>query len=176
MWDINDELMRFDQYPPGYGEAVDSPVRSDVDDKDELIGSCLCGEVAYAIDESPTKVVNCHCTRCQRSRGAPHATNVFVRQENLRWLRGADLLRSYKVPDAQLFTTTFCAKCGGLLPSLFEGIKRYNVPLGSLDRALEAKPKLHIHAQSRAVWHAISDSLPQYDEMPPRDQIKELMF
>ncbi len=176
MWEINDDLPQFEQYPPGYGEAVDAPSCSSRGDETALTGSCLCGEVAYALDETPTKVVNCHCTRCQRSRGTAHATNVFLRQENLRWLRGADLLRTYKVPEAQLFTTTFCAKCGSLLPSLFEAIKRYNVPLGSLDQALAAKPGLHIHAQSHAAWHTITDSLPQFEEMPPRDQVKELMF
>ena len=78
--------------------------------------------------------------------------------------------------DAQLFTTTFCATCGGLLPSLFEKIGRYNVPLGSLDTVLAAKPRLHIYAGSKAPWFDITDTLPQYDEMPPREQVRELMF
>jgi hypothetical protein len=175
MCDINDELPRFDEYPPGAGTAVET-ARSEASESEGITGSCLCGAVGYALDETPTKVVHCHCTRCQRSRGGAHATNFFVRQENLRWLHGTELLRSYKVPEAQLFTTTFCSRCGSLMPALFEGIKRYNVPVGSLDRPLDAKPRLHIHAQSRAAWHTITDALPQFDEMPPRDQVKELMF
>lgn len=175
MWDINDDLPKFPEYPPGVS-ATPTTLHPPRASSDTITGSCLCGEVEYAIDELPTKLVNCHCTRCQRSRAAAHASNVFVRQENLRWLRGAELLTRYKVPEAQLFTTTFCSHCGSLLPSLFEAIKRYNVPLGSLDRPLDAKPRLHIHAQARAAWHTITDALPQFDEMPPRDQIKELMF
>jgi hypothetical protein len=62
------------------------------------------------------------------------------------------------------------------LPSLFEPIRRYNVPVGSLDRPLAAKPSLHIHVASRATWFDITDTLPQYAEMPPREQIKALMF
>ena len=174
MCEITDSLKQFDEYPPGYGASMQSQLSSVSDET--LTGSCLCGEVAYAIDEAPTKVVNCHCTRCQRSRGTAHATNVFVRQENLRWLRGAEKLASYKIPDAQLFTTTFCTACGSLLPALFEGIKRYNVPVGSLDRPLATKPGLHIHVAMRAPWFDITDSLPQFEEMPPRDQIKALMF
>lgn len=174
MWDIEDGLPQFDEYPPGFEGAatVSRPEPSG----DEITGSCLCGAVAYVVDETPTKIVHCHCTRCQRSRGTAHATNVFVRQDNLRWLRGADRLVTYKVPEAQLFTVTFCSQCGSLLPSLFAGIKRYNIPVGSLDRALPAKPRLHIYAQSRAPWHAITDALPQFAEMPPREQVKELMF
>jgi hypothetical protein len=174
MWDINDALPKFDAYPPGFGTAVEfSPSSSNID---ALTGSCLCGEIAYTLDAPPTNVVNCHCTRCQRSRGAAHATNAFVRQEHLRWLRGAELLKTYRVPDAQAFSTSFCSKCGSVLPSLFAAIKRYNIPLGTLDRPLATKPSLHIYAVSRALWHTISDSLQQFDEMPPRDRVKELMF
>jgi hypothetical protein len=174
MCEITDSLVQFDEYPPGYGTSMQPPSSTSSDGA--LAGSCLCGGVAYAIDETPTNVVNCHCTRCQRSRGTAHATSVFVRQENLRWVRGAEKLKTYKVPEAQLFATTFCMDCGSLMPSLFEGIKRYNVPIGSLDRPLETKPALHIHVASRASWFDITDSLPQFDEMPPRDQIKALMF
>jgi hypothetical protein len=174
MWDINDALPKFEEYPPGFGTAVTSAASTST--TDAMTGSCLCGEIAYAIDETPTKVVNCHCTRCQRSRGTAHATNVFVHQEKLRWLRGTELLQTYKVPEAQLFSTSFCSKCGSVLPSLFAAIKRYNVPLGTLDRPLAAKPALHIHANSRAPWHTITDSLEQFEDMPPRERIKELMF
>lgn len=174
MCEITDSLKQFDEYPPGYGTSTQPPSAPVV--SDTLSGSCLCGDVAFAIDEAPTKVVNCHCTRCQRSRGTAHATNVFVRQENLRWLRGADRLATYKLPEAQLFTTTFCSRCGSLLPSLFEGIKRYNVPVGSLDQPLDARPALHIHVGTRAPWFDITDLLPQFVDMPPRDQVKALMF
>ena len=174
MCEITDGLKQFDEYPPGYGTSM-QPASSAIAGE-TLTGSCLCGEIAYAIDETPTNVVNCHCTRCQRSRGTAHATNVFARQEKLRWLRGSDKLRTYKVQEAQAFTTTFCAQCGSLMPSLFEPIKRYNVPTGSLDRPLESKPSLHIHVASRAPWFDITDALPQYAEMPPREQIRALMF
>jgi hypothetical protein len=174
MCEITDALKQFDEYPPGYGSSM-QPTNAPPP-AEALTGSCLCGDVAYAIDATPVNVVNCHCTRCQRSRGTAHATNVFARQEELRWLRGADKLRTYKVADAQAFTTTFCVQCGSLLPSLFEPIRRYNVPTGSLDRPLAAKPSLHIHVASRAPWFEITDTLPQYADMPPRDQIKALMF
>jgi hypothetical protein len=177
MWDIDDDLVKFDEYPPGFGTAVERATPATTDGiAGSCTGSCLCGDVAFAVREAPTKITNCHCTRCQRSRGGAHATNVFVRQENLEWMRGADLVRTYKVPEAQLFATSFCMQCGSLLPSLFEGVKRYNVPLGSLDTPLDAKPRLHIHVKSRAAWHTITDTLPQFDEMPPREQIKEWMF
>jgi hypothetical protein len=175
MCEITDSLRQFDEYPPGFGTPMSTTSVAPLTDG-SLTGSCLCGEIAYAMDRAPTKLVHCHCTRCQRNRGTAHATNTFVRQEHLRWLRGAELLRTYKVPEAEAFTTTFCTRCGSLLPSLFEPIKRYNVPLGSLDQPLAAKPSLHIHVASRAAWFDITDALERFDEMPPRERIKELMF
>jgi len=171
MCEITDDLKQFEAYPPGYGSAMASPEVAPAH-----AGSCLCGSVAFELDEVPTKLTHCHCTRCQRSRGTATATNTFVRQENVRWVRGTEHIKSYKVPDAQLFTTSFCDQCGSLLPSLFAAIKRYNVPIGSLDKPLDAKPSLHIHVATRAPWFDITDQLPQFDEMPPRERVKELMF
>jgi len=174
MWTIDDDLVQFDEYPPGYGRPVS--YTAPVVENGALTGSCLCGDVAFAVDEIPTKVVNCHCTRCQRSRGTAHATNAFVRQEHLRWLRGAHRARTYKVPEAQAFCTSFCERCGSLLPALFERINRYNVPVGCFDRPLDTKPGVHIYVQSHAPWHDITDQLPKFDEMPPRERVRELMF
>ena len=175
LYDITDALRQFDEYPEGFGAAVAAPTREHAADG-VVSGSCLCGDVAFEIDETPTKVVNCHCSRCRQSRGAPHATNVFASADKLRWTRGADQVRTFRVPDAKLYTTSFCARCGGAMPSLFERIGRYNVPVGALDTLLPAKPALHIYVGSKAQWFDITDALPQFEAMPPRERIAELMF
>jgi hypothetical protein len=175
MCDITDSLRRFDEYPEGFGVAVAPPVRERAPDG-VVSGSCLCGEVGFEIAETPTKVVNCHCSRCRMSRGASHATNVFASADMLRWTRGAQRVRTHRVTDARLYATSFCAQCGGLLPALFEKIGRYNVPVGSLDTPLASKPGLHIYVGSKAPWFDITDALPQFEAMPPRERIAELMF
>jgi hypothetical protein len=173
--DISDTLRQFDEYPEGFGQAVPAPAREQA--KEGVVtGSCLCGEAGFEIDETPTKVVNCHCSRCRQSRGAAYATNVFASADKLRWTRGAEQVRTYRVPEAKLYATSFCAQCGGRLPSLFERIGRYNIPVGSLDTVLRAKPALHIYVGSKAPWFDITDPLPQFDAMPPRERIAELMF
>lgn len=177
MCDINDELRTFDEYPPGYGNAVTAPAKPAVTpDTTTLHGSCLCGAVAFEIDEQPRNLVNCHCTRCRQSRGAAYGTNFFVRIESLRWTRGEEKVRSYKVPHAQLFTTSFCSDCGSTLPAAFAPIKRYIVPAGVLDTPLALKPSIHIWVSSKAPWVDIRGDLPQFEAMPPLDRVKELMF
>lgn len=175
MCEITDALRQFDEYPPGYGAAVDAPSRASAAG-DALSGSCLCGAVAFEIDATPTKVVNCHCSRCRLTRGAPHATNVFAARDQLRWTRGEDQVQTFKVADARFFTTSFCATCGGLLPALFEKIGQYNVPVGSLDAPLAAKPGVHIYVGSKAPWFDITDALPQFEASPPRERIAEFFF
>lgn len=101
-------------------------------------GSCLCGDVAFEFDEVPTKMVNCHCSRCRISRGAAHGTNVFSKAEKLRWVRGAERVKTYKVPGAVMYGTAFCERCGSKLPALFEKSGRYLVPVGVLDTVLRS--------------------------------------
>src|SRR5690606_14024160 len=91
MWEISDSLPTFDDYPPGFENLVatpPAPIRSP--QTDAISGSCLCGGVEFVLRETPSKISLCHCTRCQRSRGTAHATNTFVRQENLEWTRGGE--------------------------------------------------------------------------------------
>lgn len=176
MYAVKDELRRFDDYPPGYGTPMEPPPRPAPDGNAAVSGSCLCGAVAFEIDEQPRNLVNCHCSRCRKSRAAAFGTNFFTRTESLRWTRGAEKVRTYRVPDAQLFSTSFCADCGSTLPSAFVPIKRYIVPAGSLDQPLPIKSALNIYMHSKAPWFDVNDGLPQFPEMPPMDRVKELMF
>jgi hypothetical protein len=142
MCEITDTLPQFDEYPPGFGSALPAPPSrvAASTQSDSVQGSCLCGAVAFEIDAAPPRLVNCHCSRCRRSRGAAHGTNFFARMEQFRWTRGAEKVRTYKLPDASLFTTGFCTDCGSLMPSAFEALRRYIVPVGSIDTPLTIKP------------------------------------
>jgi hypothetical protein len=175
MCEITDSLLQFEEYPPGYGAAVE-PKAPPAAPEGVIQGSCLCGEVAFSIDETPTKFINCHCSRCRRSRGAAHGTNFFVHSDKLRWLRGADRVSTFKLPEASMFSTGFCSACGSLIPSLFDTIGRYIVPVGALDTPLTARPGLNIHVGSKAPWFEITDHLRQFESMPPRERIAELFF
>jgi hypothetical protein len=162
LYEITDQLRQFDEYPEGYGTALPAPERAVASDG-LVSGSCLCGDVAFEIEATPTKVIHCHCSRCRLSRGTPHGTNVFARADQLRWVRGAELVRTYKIADAYMFATSFCARCGSLLPALFEKIGRYNIPVGSLDTDLPPGLGLHIYVGSKAPWFEITDDLPRFD-------------
>lgn len=131
-------------------------------------GSCLCGAIQFEITAPPRGVTHCHCSRCRKTRGTPHATNGFVPLDALHFLRGEELLGKYRPPDAKYFSYWFCKVCGSAMPRFDEGRGFAVVPLGSLDGDPGVRPERHIHVASKAAWDTISDDLPQFDAGPPK--------
>lgn len=167
-WHVwTDSLPRFDTWPPGIDAPPQpSPVRKGPADG-RAGGSCLCGAVAYAVDGPLTFMRNCHCSRCRKARAAAFAANLFVAESGIRFTRGEDLLVSFKIPEAQRFTQTFCRTCGGKLPRIDPARKLAVVPLGSLDDDPGLRPREHIFVGSKAGWDEITDALPQHAGLPP---------
>jgi len=109
----------------------------------------------------------CHCSRCRQARGAAHAANMLTRVEGVRFTRGADLVASYKVPEAKFYTQAFCRGCGSPVARLDHGRHIAIIPMGSLDDDPGVRPSEHIWAESKAPWFEIADTLPQHPGPPP---------
>lgn len=165
-FEIDDSVPCFDAYPPGIDAAI-LPDRPPLDPPGSPRGSCLCGSVAYVVEGTPIRCMNCHCSRCRRARSAAYASNLFVGSDGLRFTRGEDLLMSYKVPDAQRFTHLFCRTCGSSMPRIDRDRGIAVVPMGGLDDDPGMHPQAHIFVGSMAPWYTIADDLPQHAEYPP---------
>lgn len=167
-YDIRDGLMCHDQYQPGFDTPVvpDRP-RSDAP-SGYLGGSCLCGKVAYHVEGGIELIRHCHCSRCRKARSAAHATNGFVDPARFHYVRGADLLASYKIPEAERFTQTFCRECSSPMPHAVPNRPYVLIPMGSVDDEPGSRPREHIFVGSKAPWYEIRDALPQHDEYAPQ--------
>lgn len=163
---ITDSLPQHEAYPPEFGGGSGLTRPAVTPRRGVSEGSCLCGDVAYELSK-PVRTLNCHCSRCRRGRSAAHTTNLFVKADDFRWIRGEDLITDYKVPEARYFGTAFCSRCGGETPRLSRERRVAVVPLGALDTDPGAKPEAHIFVGSKASWFDITDDLPQFAEMPP---------
>jgi hypothetical protein len=170
MHTITDDMKQFDAYPPGYGTVLPTPERG----VKGIQGSCLCGEVEFSIDETPTRIVQCHCSRCQRSRGTAHGVNTFVAQASLHFTRGTSHIREFKLPGSFMYATSFCDCCGSLLPVLFAPMKKFMVPVGALDTPFVVQSGVNIYVGSKASWFTISDFYLQFAELPPRERFAEI--
>lgn len=165
-YEITDGLPQHDAYPPGIpGAVLEDLPRAATDGAPR--GSCLCGGVRFVLDGAPITARNCHCARCRLARSAAHAANLMAPHDALRVTQGADLIASYKVPDAQFFTQTFCRTCGGKTPRHDASRGIAIAPLACFDDDPGMHPQMHIFAGSKAPWFEITDALPQHAGSPP---------
>lgn len=134
--------------------------------KIDLTGSCLCGSVRYKISGEQHKFWHCHCSRCRKSSGTGHASNVLVKHDSADWLEGESLVTRYKVPNARFFGTAFCSLCGSQLPRFGSDRDIAVIPAGSLDHAIELRPDGRIFGGSRTPWSCSDGELPCHDTYP----------
>ena len=162
---ITDSLPRHEALEHGSEPRVDRPGAPPSTDG-VLRGSCLCSSVAYEVTGPIRAVHNCHCSRCRKARAAAHTTNGFTAMGDVRYTRGADTLRTYRLPEARFFSQVFCPTCGSGMPRLDPERGVAVIPFGSLDDDPGRGADDHIFVASKAPWYEISDDLPRFDETP----------
>jgi hypothetical protein len=131
-----------------------------------LEGSCLCGAVKYEVSGNPQRFYHCHCSRCRKSSGTGHATNLLMTDATLVFTSGESLLKQYKVPEAKRFTRQFCSRCGSSVARFVQETGAVVIPAGSVDGEIPVKPQARIFWDSRADWSCDGDALPRYSEYP----------
>jgi hypothetical protein len=162
---IEGELPQHDAFPPGWDAAtVETPAVAP-SEPGILRGSCLCNGIAWQADGELDGIYSCHCQRCRKARSAAHCSNIFCQADTFTWLRGEELLRSYKVPEAERFGVTFCSVCGSNQPH--RSNDRMVIPAGSVDGDPGVRERVHIFVGSKAGWDTIEGDLPQFESYPP---------
>ncbi len=132
----------------------------------KITGSCLCGEVSFQFKGSIKVFQYCHCSRCQKSTGSAHASNIIIEPSQFKWLNGEYSVGRFELPDAKHFATSFCTKCGSSLPWLTQSGKAIVIPAGSLDDDPMVSPTHSIFYTDRAPWYKRIDDLKQYEQLP----------
>jgi hypothetical protein len=132
----------------------------------EIRGGCLCGAVTFAFASPVQLMIHCHCSRCRKSSGAAHATNLTVEPGQFRWLSGEQAIARFDLPGARSFAKWYCRQCGCPVPRPARGGKFVIIPAGSLDSALPATPTDHIFWASRPDWHCADGGLPTHAGYP----------
>ena len=165
-FEITDGAPQHDAYPPEY----DAPSIDSLERKPKTPGatggSCMCGAVVFEFDDNLGRMGNCHCSRCRMARSSAHSTQLFVAISSFRWLQGEDSVRQFKLPDTEMFITSFCKTCASAMPTVFEDLGMAMVPAGALDQDPGIRPQAHIYVGSKAPWFEITDDLAQFEAMP----------
>ncbi|MFC1495379.1 GFA family protein [Thermodesulfobacteriota bacterium] len=124
-------------------------------------GQCNCGSVAFEIDSDISEVFICHCSICRKSTGSNGVAVVVVDNDVFRWMRGNNMITTWKKPDAE-WHASFCGVCGSFLPGTNDESRMY-VPAGLVTEGGESlKVAHHIWVESKAVWDEIGDSGKQH--------------
>jgi hypothetical protein len=133
---------------------------------ESIHGSCLCGEVKYRILGALEQFHFCHCSRCRKSTGSAHASNIFTAPDNIEWLSGEAQIKRYDLPTAERFARCFCTHCGSGVPYLSRNGQYLIIPAGSLDEDSGIRPQDNMFWPDRAPWYDAGIMAPCFDRYP----------
>ena len=128
-----------------------------------LAGTCLCKAVRFTVPDEFEYSVNCHCSCCRRATGSAFKPIAGIRRDRFNIAEGKDQLLVFGDEDAH---DARCRTCGSLLYSVVRAGQYVHVTLGALTDSPTIRPTAHIYVGSKAPWFAITDDLPQFDELP----------
>ncbi len=137
-----------------------------VEMKIPLSGGCACGAIRYTAAREPIAMLNCHCSDCQLSSGAPFASGVVVMTDDLQ-VSGTP--KTYAVPAGSggLATRSFCGDCGTPLFTRSEANAQFtSIRFPSLDDTADFKPMLDIHTASAREWVCLDPAIPHFPRSP----------
>ncbi|MFK8010863.1 MAG: GFA family protein [Marinicellaceae bacterium] len=126
-------------------------------------GQCNCHAIAFEIKADISDVYVCHCSICRRSTGVNGIAVCVVDNQQFKWIKGKDLIRTWHKPDHD-WQTSFCQICGSTLPGVNDNQRMY-VPVGLITKGGEnLKVAHHIWVDSKASWDKICDEGTQHSK------------
>jgi hypothetical protein len=136
-------------------------------------GGCACGNVRYRMESGPLVVHCCHCTWCQRESGSAFALNALIEATRVSLLAGEP--EPVAVPSASGSGQVFwrCPDCRVAVWSHYAGAgEKVNfIRVGTLDRAADVSPDVHIYTTTRHPWVEIPPGVPSFAEYYRRDEV-----
>jgi hypothetical protein len=133
---------------------------TEADERRSVIGECLCGAVRFEVPLPTRFCVHCHCSMCRRNHGAAFVTWLGVPNRQFRIVAGESLLSRYRSSDQG--QRSFCSRCGtSLFCVLDRDAETIDIPLGTMNGAIDRPPEAHVFFDSHVEWVAIADQLPK---------------
>lgn len=123
----------------------------------------MCNAVQFEITPPTRWCFHCHCTMCRMAHGAPFVTWFGIGPEQLKFVRGENLLRWRESSDHG--RRAFCTECGTQM--LFKTTHypdQLDVVRACVSGAIDRQPSAHVHVASKVDWIDISDGLDRYVE------------
>ena len=114
-------------------------------------GSCLCGGVAFELDEPLRDSVACHCTQCRKTSGhywsatqVPNDRFRITRDDTLAWYQSS--------PEAR---RGFCNRCGASLFWQMDAEGATSVGSGTIDGPTGIITARHIFTEDKGDYYSV---------------------
>ncbi len=137
-------------------------------DSISIHGACHCGDITFAAQASPKRVVICHCTDCQQMSGGPYRSIVQVKEGEFSLLSGEPKLY-FKVGDSgNRRELSFCANCGShvyatsVVEDVPQGERMLGIRTGLLKELEQLEPQSQVWCQSKVSWAQNIANLPGF--------------
>jgi hypothetical protein len=134
-------------------------------EKTRLRGSCLCACVKIAVKDRFSYFGSCHCSQCRKFSGSAFSVVAGIPYEDFEVVSGESYITYYA--KSETGTLAFCGNCGSSLFGDRSDIKMIHLRAGILDDPPSQQPTYHVCTRSKAPWYQITDSLKQFEELPP---------
>lgn len=129
-------------------------------------GGCACGSIRYTGTQAPLAMINCHCSDCQRSSGAPFASGIVVMSAGLH-VSGTPKTHAVRASSGGLATRSFCPDCGTPLFTHSEANAQFtSIRFPSLDDTSDFKPMLDIYTANAQAWVCLDQAIPHFPQSP----------
>jgi hypothetical protein len=129
-------------------------------------GGCACGAIRYRCTSAPIAMLNCHCSDCQRSSGAPFASGVVVMSNDLE-VTGTPQVYAVAAGSGKLASRSFCPTCGTPLFTRSDNNAQFtSIRYPSLDDASAFAPMLDIWTSRAQPWVCLDEKIPHFAESP----------
>lgn len=137
---------------------------TEASDEDPHEGGCLCGRIRYRLTRTPTDVVHCHCSLCQRASGAFFVTWATVPLGEFELLQGEPAVYR-STPNAKRL---FCVDCGTKLFFHVDEERAIDIAVATLDEPDRVAALRNTWVDTRrAAMKGFDADLPDYvDEGP----------
>ncbi|KAI1189659.1 Mss4-like protein [Nemania serpens] len=130
----------------------------------EATATCFCGSVQLALPTEGPGLVDvfvCNCSDCRKITASMFASNIIVKDEYVKHLRGLENLKTFSqsttIESGKKMTNWFCHTCGTLMYRVgdrFPGVKILR--LGTVDdfnlAETKLRPKTEQFIRNRVSW------------------------
>lgn len=127
-----------------------------------MTGGCMCGAARYETTGDTSRAINCHCESCRRHTGAPMATLVVFKAEQVTF-SGDDRAIYVSAPGV---VRGFCGVCGTPLTWETEHIDLGQVcaiHISTFDDPDAITPIAHSFYGEKISWFDTADNLPRHE-------------